>query len=311
MRLATLVTPTGLRAHVHTDSGYVDAATALADERLSSVRALLAAGADAMRRLESASGPALDPATVELAATVPDPGKIVCIGRNYLEHALEGGSPPPTWPETFLRVTDSLMAPFEDLVVPAFTEQLDYEGELGLVIGRGGHHIPAARAMEAIAGYVVCNDYSARDWQRAGTQWTPGKNFDHTMPVGPELVTTDEVDPTDVLLETRLNSRVMQSARTSLLIFDVPSLIEYVSSFTTLRPGDLIVTGTPGGVGFARTPPVYLGAGDTVEVSIEGVGSIRNRVVQPDAPAPPGPWQPLAKMRRAEEPRTAAPAGGA
>ncbi|HVA22628.1 MAG TPA: fumarylacetoacetate hydrolase family protein [Candidatus Micrarchaeia archaeon] len=309
MRLATIVTTGGPRVHLRTPAGYVDVATALGDERLRSVRALLEAGPDGWARLGTVAGPALDPATATVAATIPDPGKVICVGRNYLEHALEGGSPPPTWPETFLRFADSLTAPFADVVLPAFTEQLDYEGELGVVIGRGGHHIPAERAIDAIAGYVVCNDYSARDWQRAGTQWTPGKNFDNTMPVGPELVTVDEVDPADVLLETRLNGEVMQSARTSLLIFDIPSIVEYVSSFTTLRPGDVIATGTPGGVGFARTPPVYLKAGDSVEVTIEGVGMIRNRIVANDLATPPWPWKPLSKKRQPVESRMAATTG--
>jgi len=298
VRLATIVTPVGDRAHVRTRAGYVDVATALGDERFTSLASLLAAGPEAMLPLRTADGPAIDPATARLAATIPNPGKVICIGRNYLEHALEGGSPPPTWPETFLRVTDSLMAPLDDVVVPSNTEQFDFEGELGIVIGSGGRHVPASRAMEVIAGYVVCNDYSARDWQRAASQWTPGKNFDGSMPVGPELVTSDEVDPRDVLLETRLNGEVMQSARTSLLIFDIPTIIEYVSSFTTLRPGDLIATGTPGGVGFARTPPVYLRAGDMVEVSIEGVGIIRNRMVPDGSPPSLSPWRPLAKMRQ-------------
>jgi 2-keto-4-pentenoate hydratase/2-oxohepta-3-ene-1,7-dioic acid hydratase in catechol pathway len=185
-----------------------------------------------------------------------------------------------------------VLAPYADLVKPALTERFDYEGELGLVIGAGGRYIPAARALDAVAGFVVLNDASARDWQRAGTQWTPGKNFDGSMPIGPEVVTADEVDVSDVALTTTLNGEVMQSARTSEMIVDVPSAIEFFSSFTTLRPGDVIATGTPGGVGFARKPPVWLTPGDMIEVTIEGVGTIRNRVVAEDADLSGWRWRP-------------------
>ncbi len=170
MRLATIATVAGPRAHVRTPAGYVDVAAALGDERLRSLRTLLEAGPEALAKLQGVAGPAVSPDAAIFAATVPDPGKVICIGRNYLEHALEGGSPPPTWPETFLRVTESLTAPFAEVALPALTDQFDYEGELGIVIGRTGRHVPANQAMSLIAGYLVCNDYSARDWQRAGSQ---------------------------------------------------------------------------------------------------------------------------------------------
>jgi 2-keto-4-pentenoate hydratase/2-oxohepta-3-ene-1,7-dioic acid hydratase in catechol pathway len=203
----------------------------------------------------------------------------LCLGLNYTEHALEGGRAVPTWPDTFVRGQQSVLGPYADLVKPALTEKFDYEGELGIVIGAGGRYIPAGKAIDAIAGFTVLNDASARDWQRAGSQWTPGKNFDGSMPIGPEVVTPDEVDVADVALTTTLNGQVMQQARTSQMLVDVPSAVEFFSSFTTLRPGDVIATGTPGGVGFARKPPVWLQPGDVIEVSIEGVGAIRNRVV--------------------------------
>jgi 2-keto-4-pentenoate hydratase/2-oxohepta-3-ene-1,7-dioic acid hydratase in catechol pathway len=203
----------------------------------------------------------------------------LCLGVNYTEHALEGGRAVPTWPETFVRGRESVLGPYADLVRPTLTEKFDYEGELGIVIGAGGRYIPAGKAIDAIAGFTVLNDASARDWQRAGSQWTPGKNFDGSMPIGPEVVTPDEVDVADVALTTTLNGQVMQQARTSQMLVDVPSAVEFFSSFTTLRPGDVIATGTPGGVGFARKPPVWLQPGDVIEVSIEGVGAIRNRVV--------------------------------
>jgi len=178
------------------------------------------------------------------------------------------------------------------LVKPALTSSFDFEGELGVVIGEGGRYIPAEKASAAIAGYVVLNDVSARDWQRAGTQWTAGKNFDGSMPIGPEVVTADEIDVSDVLLTTVLNGKLMQSARTSQMITSVASAVEFFSSFTTLRPGDVIATGTPAGVGFARNPPVWLQPGDVVEVTIEGIGTIRNRVVDEEAAIAGWRWSP-------------------
>ena len=148
------------------------------------------------------------------------------------------------------------------------------------------------KALDVIAGYVVLNDASARDWQRAGTQWTAGKNFEGSMPIGPELVTADEVDVSDIALTTTLNGQVMQSARTSQMIVDVPSAIEFFSSFTRLAPGDVIATGTPGGVGFARQPPVWLEPGDTIEITIESVGTIRNRVVAEEGDRSDWRWRP-------------------
>ena len=206
--------------------------------------------------------------------------------------ALEGGREVPTWPDAFVRGADSVLGPYADLVKPALTEKFDYEGELGIVIGAGGRYIPAGKAIDAIAGFTVLNDASARDWQRAGSQWTPGKNFDGSMPIGPEVITPDEVDITDVALTTVLNGQVMQSARTSQMLVDVPSAVEFFSSFTTLRPGDVIATGTPGGVGFARKPPVWLQPGDVIEITIEGVGTIRNRVVAESGDRSEWRWQP-------------------
>ena len=163
--------------------------------------------------------------------------------------------------DVFVRGRETVLAPYADLVKPALTDRFDYEGELGLVVGQGGRYIPAATAIEALAGYVVLNDASARDWQRTATQWTPGKNFDGSMPIGTEVVTTEEVDVSDVAITAVLNGEVMQSARTSQMIVDVPGCVEFFSSFTTLHPGDVIATGTPGGVGFARKPPVWMRSG--------------------------------------------------
>lgn len=293
MRLATIATSAGLRLHVRGRSGYVDIAEATGDPRPGSLSALLGAGPaalEAVRALEGRAG--RDYPDADFGPAVPAPERILCFGLNYSEHAIEGGREVPTWPEVFVRGHGSVLGPYADLVKPALTDRFDYEGELGIVIGAGGRYIPAEKAFEAIAGYVVLNDASARDWQRAGTQWTGGKNFDGSMPIGPELVTTDELDITDLALTTMLNGQVMQSARTSQMIVDVASCVEFVSSFTTLVPGDVIATGTPGGVGFARTPPVWLEPGDVIEVTIEGVGTIRNHVVAEDRDPAGWRWRP-------------------
>jgi acylpyruvate hydrolase len=293
VRLATISTAAGPRLHVLGRSGYVDVGEATGDPRLASLRSFLEAGRpamDAVRGLIDRDGRQYGPE--DFGPAVPAPERILCLGVNYSDHAIESRGEVPSWPDVFVRGRGTVLGPYADLVKPALTERFDYEGELGLVIGAGGRYIPASKALDAVAGFVVLNDASAREWQRAGTQWTPGKNFDGTMPIGPEVVTTDEVDVSDVALTTTLNGEVMQSARTSQLIVDVPSAVEYLSSFTTLVPGDVIATGTPGGVGFARTPPVWLIPGDVVEVTVEGVGTIRNRVVSEDGGPPDWRWQP-------------------
>jgi acylpyruvate hydrolase len=297
MRLATVDTPQGPRLHVRGLAGYVDVAMATGDDGLVGLGALLEAGTDAWKRVRDASeqeGREVDES--ELGPAVPIPRRILCLGVNYADHAAEGGRPLTTWPEVFVRGCDSVAPPYGYLVKPALSSRFDYEGELGVVIGRGGRYIPAETAISAIAGFVVCMDGTAREWQRAATQWTAGKNFDRTMPIGPELVTPDEVDVSDVQLTTVLNGEVMQSARTSQMIFDVPRTIEFLSSFTTLRPGDVIATGTPGGVGFARQPPVWLQPDDLLEITIEGVGRIANRVVAEDRDGlADWPWHPPVK----------------
>ena len=293
MRLATIVTPDGPRLHVRARSGYVDVAEATGDARFSSLQYVLESGLAAMdtiRALQDSDGREVEPA--DFGPATPAPPRILCLGLNYSEHALEGGREVPTWPDAFVRGADSVLGPYADLVKPALTERFDYEAELGIVIGAGGRYITADKALDAIAGFVVLNDASARDWQRAGSQWTAGKNFEGSMPIGPELVTADEVDVSDIALTTTLNGQVMQSARTSQMIVDVPSAIEFFSSFTRLAPGDVIATGTPGGVGFARQPPVWLEPGDIIEITIENVGTIRNRVVAEEGDRSDWRWRP-------------------
>jgi 2-keto-4-pentenoate hydratase/2-oxohepta-3-ene-1,7-dioic acid hydratase in catechol pathway len=291
MKLASIHTGRGLRLHVRGRSGYVDVGDETGDARLSTLDGLLAEGQAAMdtvRTLTSRDGREVEPS--QFGPAVPAPPRVLCLGLNYSEHALEGGREVPTWPETFLRTAATAIGPYADLVRPALCTHFDYEGELGIVIGSGGRYLRAEKALAAVAGYTILNDASAREWQRAGSQWTPGKNFDGTMPIGPDIVTPDDVDLSDAALTTTLNGTVMQSGRTSQMIVDIASSVEFFSSITTLRPGDVIATGTPGGVGFARTPPVWLRPGDVVEVSIEGLGHIRSQVVA-DPEEAPSDWR--------------------
>jgi acylpyruvate hydrolase len=298
VRLATVNTEGGPRLHVRGQTGYVDVANATGDDRLSDLNAVLCGGQEALelvRRAAEQAGRELTEA--EYGPAVPAPRRVLCFGVNYVEHALEGGRPPTTWPEVFVRGAESVCAPYGDLIKPNLTSRFDFEGELALVVGRGGRYIEAEDALSAILGYTIMMDGSAREWQRAGSQWTAGKNFDGTMPIGPEIVTTDELDASDVQLITTLNGEVMQSASTAQMIFDIPRCIEFVSSFTTLHPGDVIATGTPGGVGFARTPPVWLTPGDLLEVSVEGLGRIANRVVAEGGDHADWPWVPPAPAK--------------
>lgn len=211
---------------------------------------------------------------------VPNPGKIICAGLNYEEHRIEGNRPKTADPALFLRLPESQTGHLRPLVRPVESVQFDFEGEIALVVGRRGRRIPEARAYEHVAGYACYNDGSVRDWQLATSQWTPGKNFPSTGAFGPWLALMDEL-PADSTLEivTTLNSQEVQRATTEMMIFPIPKLISFVSSFTTLEPGDVIVTGTPGGVGMRRNPPLFMKDGDKVEVEVSGVGRLINTVV--------------------------------
>lgn len=220
-----------------------------------------------------------DLAGLALLPVIPDPGKIVCVGLNYEEHRRETNREPTGEPTLFLRFASSQVGHGQPIVCPAESERLDYEGEIAVVIGKPGRRIREADAYAHIAGYAPYNDASVRDWQQHTTQWTPGKNFDATGAFGPWMVTRDEVpDGADLPLTTRLNGEVMQHATTAQLIFGIARLVHYVSRFATLEPGDVIVTGTPGGVGFKRNPPVFMKDGDVVEVEVGGVGCLSNPV---------------------------------
>ena len=215
-------------------------------------------------------------------APIPRPGKVLCIGLNYRDHALETKSPIPSEPIVFSKFSSAVIGPEQQVVLPQVAHEVDYEAELVVVIGKGGKRIPLAKAWEHVAGYIVGNDVSARDWQkgRPGGQWLLGKTPDTFAPTGPYLVTADEVgDPHDLRIQLRLNGVTVQDSRTTELIFGVDQLIAHISQLVTLQPGDLIFTGTPPGVGAARQPPLFLKAGDVMEVEIEHVGVLRNPVV--------------------------------
>ncbi len=218
-------------------------------------------------------------ADVTFLPVIENPGKVLCIGINYATHVREAGREMPTYPMIFTRFADSQVAHLQPIIRPKASHKLDFEGELAVVIGKTARHVKAADALEYVAGYACYNDGSVRDWQKHTIQFVPGKNFPCTGGFGPWLVTCDEIgDPQDLELTTRLNGQVMQHTRTSDMIFDVRHLIEYCSTFTELAPGDVIVSGTTGGVGAFREPPVWMKPGDTVEVEISGIGILRNSI---------------------------------
>lgn len=219
-------------------------------------------------------------ADVRLLPLIPNPNKILCVGLNYATHVAETGRDQKEYPAIFTRWADSLIADGEPLVRPPESTRFDYEGELAVVIGKGGRRIPREKALEHVAGYSVFNDGSVRDWQRHNIQFTPGKNFPGTGAFGPALVTPDELpDLGDQRVQTRINGQLVQDQPVSDMIWDVAFVIEYCSTFTTLEPGDVIASGTPGGVGDKRNPPLYMKAGDIAEISIGKVGTLTNPVI--------------------------------
>jgi len=207
------------------------------------------------------------------------PGKIICVGLNYHDHAIESNMPVPKSPMLFSKYASCAISNGDTVRIPPGSTQTDYEAELAVVIGRRASRVTAAEAMQYVLGYTCMNDVSARDFQFADGQWTRGKACDTFAPLGPWIVTPDEIpDPHNLRIQMRLNGKTMQDSNTSQLIFKIPELIEFISTFVTLEPGDVIATGTPPGVGFAQKPPVYLAAGDQMEVEIEGIGVLKNVV---------------------------------
>ncbi|MEM9222657.1 MAG: fumarylacetoacetate hydrolase family protein [Pseudomonadota bacterium] len=222
-----------------------------------------------------------DLADLTLAPPISKPGKILCFGLNYADHAAEGGNKVPDYPAVFIRTPASLVAPGGPVVRPKVSEQLDYEAELTIVIGKGGRHISESDALNHIFGYTILTDVSVRDFQRKAPQWTMGKNFDGTGPLGPVIVTSDELPAgADGLgIRTRLNGQTVQDSLTSEMVFKVPRIIAIVSEVMTLEPGDIIATGTPAGVAHARKPPLWMKAGDIIEVEVDGIGTLTNPIV--------------------------------
>jgi len=263
------------------DDSIIDVGSRLGS-RYPDLRSVLAAGA--LGELDKArkGAPAFNIKDVRFLPVIPHPEKILCVGLNYVSHRTETKRPETEHPSIFTRFADTQVGHQAPVLRPSFSTRFDYEGELALIIGRGGRHIAEQDVDAHIAGYSCYNDVSVRDWQRHTAQWTPGKNFPNTGAFGPALVTPDEIpDLGACTLTTRLNGQVMQQAPISDLIFTIPVIVSYISKFTPLYPGDVIATGTPGGVGDRRVPPVYMKDGDTVEVEIDRIGLLRN-VVQTD-----------------------------
>lgn len=228
----------------------------------------------------ASSLPGLPISEVELMPCVPRPGKIICLGVNYVDHAKEGGNQIGDYPSIFMRCATSLLAHGAPLQVPTISNKLDFEAELAVVIGRTTRFVSENDALNAVFGYACFNDATLRDYQRKTSQWTIGKNFDCTGAFGPCLVTPDELPAgcVGLQIQSRLNGQVMQSANTADMAFGVARTIALLSESLTLEPGDVLVMGTPGGVGYARTPPVWMKAGDTIEIEIEGIGTLSNKV---------------------------------
>jgi acylpyruvate hydrolase len=241
------------------------------------VAATLARAAD----MFGSGGASLLPlAEARLGPPVPDPEKILCLGYNYAEHASESEIAVPVAPNIFAKFRNCLVGPTDEVVLPTVSKEIDYEGELAVVIGRRCRHVSAAVALSYLAGYTIMNDVTARDLQFRTTQYTAGKALDTFAPMGPGILPASEIpDPQKVQIQTRLNGELVQYGNTSEMVFPVAETVSFISQLMTLEPGDIIATGTPVGVGYKRTPPLFLKAGDTVEISIEGIGSISNRLV--------------------------------
>jgi len=276
MKLASFQTGSGASWGVVDGDSVVDLAglPAIADLKSAIAKEALSQVADWAK-----DAPRIPVADIRWLPVIPNPCKILCVGHNYETHRQETGRAKADHPSIFVRFADSQIGHGDAIIRPAISTMLDYEGELAVVIGRGGANISAADALSHIAGYSIYNDASVRDWQWHTSQFTPGKNFPGTGAFGPWLVTADEIaDPSALRVTTRLNGEVMQDQPTEDMLFPIPTIIAYLSQFTLLYPGDIIVTGTPGGVGAKREPPVWMKPGDVVEVEIPGIGILKNPV---------------------------------
>jgi len=278
MRLATFNTARGASYGAVTARGIVDLRRYLGNQ-YGDLKALITDGGFSKVQQYLSEAPDYQPADVTWLPVIPNPGKIVCVGLNYQDHVVETGRDNTEQPAIFLRLAESQAGHKQPLLRPRESKNLDFEAEIAVVVGKAGRRISQKDAWSHIAGYSCYNDGSVRDWQRHTIQWTAGKNFAQTGGFGPWLVTADEIPPGTVMtLSCRLNGERMQHATTEQMIFRIPKIIEYVSTWATLLPGDVLVTGTPGGVGARRNPPVWMKPGDKVEVEIDRVGVLENSI---------------------------------
>lgn len=279
MRLTSFQTTEGESWGVVEGDWILDAGSLL-HHQYPDLRSVLVSGSWAKVRELLPRAPRHSVRQVEWLPPVPNPSKIICIGLNYHSHRKEAGRTEEKYPTIFTRFADTQIGHRASILRPRVSQCLDYEGELAVIIGRSGRYIDVENAMQYVAGYSCYNDATLRDWQRHTHQFTPGKNFPRTGAFGPQLVTSDEVpEYRNLRLVTRFNGETVQAAGLDQMIFPIPELIAYCSGFTPLAPGDVIVTGTPGGVGFKRNPPLFLKPGDLVEVEIAGVGTLSNDIV--------------------------------
>jgi len=285
MKLASFRTANRDSYGAVTEDGVMEVSKAFR-QKFANLQAVIDAGAS--REIgDNLEGARLRAGELEFLPPVTQPDKILCVGVNYRPHIAEMGREVPEYPVVFVRFPGSLVGHETPILRPEISEQFDFEGELAVVIGKRARHVPREHALEYVGGYCCFMDGSVRDWQRHTMQFTPGKNFDKSGAIGPCIVTGDSIpDPSKLELITRVNGEVMQQGRVDELVFDIPALIEYCSTFAELLPGDIIATGTPGGVGAARTPPAWLRDGDVIEVDIAGIGVLRSPVR--DAPAANG-----------------------
>ena len=278
MKLATVRTSRGPTYGIVTDKGFVDLGARLGS-RYPDLKALIAARAIADAQKLAAEKPDVPLAELTWLPVIPNPGKILCVGLNYQEHVAETGRDNTEQPAFFIRVAESQVGHRQPLLRPKESTHLDFEAEIAVIIGKVGRRIAQSEAWDYVAGYSCYNDGSVRDWQRHTVQWTAGKNFAQTGAFGPWMVTADEIPPnTKLTLSCRLNGERMQHATTDHMIFKIPKLIEYCSAWTPLAPGDVLVTGTPGGVGSRRNPPIWMKSGDRVEIEIDKVGVLENTI---------------------------------
>ena len=278
MKLATFRSSTGPSYGIVNSDGIVDLGRRVGG-RYPDLKALIVAGAFGEARKFSGEKPDYALSELTWLPVIPNPGKILCVGLNYQDHVVETGRDNTEQPAFFIRVAESQVGHRQPLLRPKESTHLDFEAEIAVIIGKTGRRISQSDAWSYIAGYSCYNDGSVRDWQRHTVQWTAGKNFAQTGAFGPWMVTADEIPPnTRLTLSCRLNGERMQHATTDHMIFKIPKIIEYCSTWTPLAPGDVLVTGTPGGVGSRRTPPIWMKAGDRVEVEIDKVGVLENTI---------------------------------